>query len=495
MKTKKKIFIGISLFSMMCLFQKSFCQNERNSSEITVGYNSSSDQEMPFWIKSNSLGTQKLSGNSFFIRYYAKILSDTLKNRNLQYEISSEIIAFSETKFEPLFPELNIRIQKKNLIVNIGRKEQQFGLTDKITSSGSVSWSRNSIPLPKVEFETANFIPFVGNKTFIKSSISHGWFGKEMYAEDYYLHQKSVYFKIGNNRNTVNFITGILHNVQWGGKSKIQNNKPLNNNENEYFAKDWPAIKNILFPITRPKLDSSSNYSTYDSENRFGNHVGQIDIGLTIDKPFSIWTIYKETPFETGQTFSSLGNIDDGLYGISYCSKLTFPFFKRFTFEYLQTTNQGIYRPLILRLIGFKGRHYGRNHNNYFNHNQYFDGWSNDGMGIGTPFIITKSDLSQSTTFDDNQSIYQFPYNRIKAAYFGSESYLKGFRILSRISISRNLSITTLNLPKVTQFSCGLNIIKPIIKSGYIISLHGAIDRGQLITENKAIQFSITKIL
>jgi hypothetical protein len=228
-------------------------------------------------------------------------------------------------------------------------------------------------------------------------------------------------------------------------------------------------------------------YDPFDTENRFGNHLGQLDIAATLQLKNSSLLGYKQTLFETGATFSSLSNVDDGLYGVRWKSSKRTSIWQHVTLEYLQTTNQGSYQPALPRLLGLQDRHFGEN-NFYFNHQQYYDGWSYQRQTIGTPFLLAEEQI-RSQKFGGNGYIFT-NNNRVKVGYLSMQHRFGAIDIISKLSYSRNFGSYLNIIPPISQLSTALlfQYIPQTAHQKWTLSI--GTDRGDLIKDTYGISFS-----
>jgi hypothetical protein len=472
------------------VFVDCYSQNDKTYTSIEIGgFISDSLNTIPFWQRSNQNGVFQRGSNKFYLTNKFLVKFDTT-NRKLQFQIGYQILGYPGTVKEVFVPELYVRIKRESVYFTLGRKANFLGFADTTMTSGSISWSNTALPIPALNISLDSYQKLKFDFLYFKGHISNGWFFDQKSVNGSFLHQKSIYFRFGKPTNRILLYSGILHHVQWGGTPNYTVPTEDSRFLNKRFSSDFVTYLNVFFPLSRPP-EIPSIYSKYDLENRIGNHNGQFDFGGSIDYPFSVLSFYKQTYFETGQTFSSLTNIDDGLFGFSYASKLTHPKLKRFAIEFVNTTNQGIYRPGLLRLIGFHGRHYGTNQNYYFNHGQYLDGWSYNGVGLGTPFIIPNVDLK---SYKGENVVQTFSYNnRVKVLYLSFENHFKGIILNTKLSFSENFGSSRNDFYFGNQFSAGMNIKHKFTKSNAAINLNIGIDRGELINNVSGIKISTIK--
>jgi hypothetical protein len=496
MKKAFQKFFFILLSMVLCFTENSYAQSLRKVVySVELGGFYSINNKIPFWLRSNQFGAFPNADNTVLFRQNIESKKDT-SSKKFKKQFCADMVTIVGSQSKIIIPEAYYLINYGKFTFLAGRKKQIHGLVDSTLSSGSITWSGNALPLPEIQISipeyTKIFFPFLA----FKGHYSHGWFGNQASAKDFYLHQKSLYLRMGRAHSKLKLYGGILHNAQWGGTPKYEIPEWDTRFINGKFPQGWYTYRNVVFPFNNPKIDSSSNISVYDSENRFGNHLGQIDMGGDLDLKRMRILFYKQIVFETGQTFSSLSNIDDGLYGISFISKNPSKPFKKVVFEVLQTTNQGMYRAGILRLLGIQGRHYGRNQNFYFNHGQYTDGWSYNGFTIGSPFLIPNPEI-RSEKRDDGQTQLFSNNNNIKAAYIGIHNKLNSIDLETRISFSRNFGSSNHTLGELgvaDQFSMGIKAQIPAPKLHGIINFNVGIEHGDLIYDNYGVYASFKRI-
>lgn len=492
--TKKLLRIKLLLLCTIWCAETLHAQTPRKAKySVELGGFYSINNTIPFWLRSNQFGAFPNTDNTVLFRQNIESIKDTTKS-NFKTSYSFDMALFVGSQAKIVIPEAFYRIDYKRFALAVGRRKQVHGFVDSTLSSGSITWSGNSLPLPEIQLSVPEYTKVLFPFLSFKGHFSHGWFGNQNSVKGYYLHQKSLYGRIGRPNSKIKLYGGILHHAQWGGTPKYGIPEWDTRYINGKFPTGWYVYRNILMPFSNPSKDPSVNPNTspYDYENRYGNHLGQIDMGGELNLKSLKMLFYKQIIFETGQTFSSLTNIDDGLYGISISSLKPESKINKVVLEFLHTTNQGMYRSGLLRLIGFEGKHFGRNQNFYFNHGQYFDGWSYNGLTIGSPFLIPNPDIRYENK--DNGLIQLYANNNnIKAGYIGMNNKLNTIFLESRMSFSRNYG-TSNNPLKADQFSIATKAAIPAPKLKGIVNVGVGIEQGDLIYDNYGAFVSFKKI-
>lgn len=490
---KKLNALGMIASAMLCIasIRVQAQSDKKYNYSVELGGFYSINNKIPFWLQSNKFGAIPAVGNTIMFRQILESKKDTShKFFKSNYCADMVLVVGSEAKI--IIPEAFYKLDFGAFSLMAGRKKQVHGLVDSTLSSGSVTWSGNALPIPEIQLSIPEYRKVLFKWLAIKGHFSHGWFGNQTFVKNFYLHQKSLYVQLGKPSSKLKLYGGILHHAQWGGTPKysVPDNDPRY--ANGKFAADWYTYKNVVVPVSKPDIDSTSGYSQYDYENRFGNHLGQLDMGATINLKKVDILGYKQIIFETGQTFSSLTNIDDGLYGLSFSFKQKDAKIKKAVIEFLQTTNQGTYRAGLLRLVGFYGRHFGKASNFYFNHGQYLDGWSYNQMTIGTPFMVSNDRIRDEKAEKRDQFFAN--NNRIKALYLGLNSKINSIEIQSQFSYSRNFGSARVNIGTADQLSVGFKSIIPAPKLKGFINISVGIEHGDLIYDNYGVFLSFKRL-
>ena len=434
---------------------------------------------IPFWQRSNNFGAFPEHGNSIYFRQMLESAKDT-SGRFFQVSYCADLVTVVGEKAEVKLPEAFLRFRLGKLELTGGRVRGMMGLGDTTLSSGSITWSGNSLPIPEVRLAIPEYTRLFVRWLAFKGHYSHGWFGRQVAVKNYYLHQKSLYGRIGTEKTKLRLYGGILHHAQWGGTPLYETDSLFKERfTNGKFPEDWHTYGQVVFPFTAK--EGEIPYGEFELTNRFGNHLGQIDIGGDLNLGLLNLLVYKQTIFESGQTFSSLTNTDDGLYGFALSSRKQHSIFRKLVVEYLRTTNQSSYRSGLARLLGLPDRHYGEE-NYYFNHMQYLDGWAYNGYTIGTPFLVPQEKIRAINQSYPNAIFYN--NNRIIAGYTGLHLLLNNIDIQARASYSRNFGALFTPRPPVNQLSLSFQTIVPTRNTNAFIKVNIGIDQGNLIYDN-----------
>ena len=428
-----------------------------------VGMIISTNGETPFWLRANQYGIVPNQSPIFTLR--GSVSSDYKKaiTKEDQYKLSKfdwgyglNIVGNVGKENQLLIPEAYIKAKYGAFEIYAGRRREIFGLVDSTLSSGSYIWSGNALPMPKIQISTPNFVPLGFTKGFLsfKGNYAHGWFeNSRTDVKNFYLHQKSLYFRLGKPDWKFHFYGGFNHQVQWGGELLYPD--PLN--QFSIKGKVGSSFNDYVNVVTGRSLagvgDTTKN-GVNDALNRSGNHLGTVDFGFEINMQNVSILLYRQNIYEDG-SLAYLNNISDGLNGISFTFKKTDNqrfHINKLVFEYLNTTSQGgigTAENINSRLRG---------QDNYFNNGVYKDGWSYRGNGLGTSFITPYFPISLYV-----QDNLFFLNNRVEVYYFAFSGFFNKIQFESKISYSENFGLRTINkYNSIGQLSFIINVQKPI---------------------------------
>ncbi|GAB3905983.1 capsule assembly Wzi family protein [Larkinella knui] len=431
-------------------------------------------------MRSNQYGIIPLSAPAGTLRLGIQgslLLTDTTSVRSFTHpgrewtlSYTAEGVGNAGKTNQILLPEAYVKLTHRRIELVIGRRRESIGLVDSSLSSGSHSWSGNSLPLPRIQLGTRGFAPLGRRGTVAISSLfSHGWFANTPFVQGSYLHQFQFMLRIGKPSWPVRFYGGGLKNAQWGGRSDFLSPALAVNGQLPSRLSDFP---NVAFAI-RTNGANNPRITAYDYVNLYGNHVGHYDFGTELLFKRINLMFYHQHPFEdlTGIVFQ---NFPDGLYGIrlrtSKRSKAVFHL-NTLVLEVLSSVYQS--GPPSKKSLSF-----GIAGDNYFNNSQYKEGWIYRDRVIGTPFM---------TRLADAKPAYQIGYvvnnNRVQATHVGlSATIAQQVELVGKFSYSRNRGTYQTPLPgSPTQFSSIVQLGLPVPwLGGCWLTAAVAVDSGQL---------------
>ncbi len=377
-----------------------------------------SSNQTPFWLASNSYGTVPTNGSYLLSQIGIKKIYNPHNPRFVQWAAGAELITSLSKKNDLFFSELYGAVLIGPVELSIGNRKSVMGIADSTLSMGSVAMSQNYRPFPKIEISTPNYVNAIPRIDFIsfKFNYSDGLlgganvaYGNVSYVPAIYMHQKSLYLKLGGKKNKINLFGGFNHQAMWGGENKI-----FTGGLNSGLAYKYVVLG-------RPWQGS-----------RIGNHFGSIDLGLNINGKKWDYLFYRQSIYEDG-SLSKLSNVADGLNGFRIKRKTTSLNKSQFVIhtlllEYLNTKSQGG------AVFDYDKGIFGND--NYFNHYVYPQGWSYRGRGLGTPMINSKGIISNKYPSPVNEFTNN---NRISAIQIGANAAYKNWDYVLKTTFSQNL--------------------------------------------------------
>lgn len=465
-------FIYVLLFSA-ALCAESYSQD--STFFYSAGINAAgSTTGVPFWLYANQNGIRPEKGS--FIQGAASFYRVYNKNnpRFFQWSGGAELVGYAGKKSDAFFTDLFIAGKAGPVELSIGQRKDFMGLGDTLLTMGSIAMSSNYRPYPKIQLSTPQFFSVIPGNDLVsfKFSYSDGLlgsgavhYGNVNSVPDIYLHQKSLYIKLGKRSHHLNLFAGFNHQAMWGGEEKIFTGglKPAKAYEYVVFGKPWQT-------------------------SRVGNHFGTLDVAAEWKgKAWDIF-LYRQTIYEDG-SLKNLSSVSDGLSGLRFKRKKRNNAdqgfrFNTLLFEFLYTKNQG--GNVFDYVNGIFGK------DNYFNHYVYNQGWSYRGRALGTPMIA-----SQKNTRDNlRTSGTLFTVNNLVVGYhLGAEASWKKLNFLLKGSFSQNSGTYDDPVrPSINQTSLLLRVETPLLATkNDIFGLTLASDFGQLYTQNMAVMISWRK--
>ncbi len=287
------------------------------------------------------------------------------------------------------FNELYAHTRLYIVDITAGIKPQYWGAGDATLSSGSLLFSNNAHPLPRISIGLDRWTPIPGLFGYVevKASLTHAWAGdKSEVVSGTLIHHKHIGGRIGG-KLPVNISYEFHHAAQWGGYSTVYGD----------LGNDLHAFKTTF-------LARSGGSMLNDQLNAQGNHICFQQLALDVKsegwKVSAYWQIIQEDgPIRMlGMTM----NKPDGLWGISAVQS-RWPFIEGITYEFLNTTDQS--GPFHDK----DGIVYG-GADNYYNNSIYKQGWTYFGRIIGSPLLTLINNRVRAHHVGIRGDIYGFKY-------------------------------------------------------------------------------------
>ncbi|WP_185731340.1 capsule assembly Wzi family protein [Larkinella rosea] len=447
----------------------------------------SSSSRTPFWFRSNQFGAIPLGAPAGIVSVGASGLwGDANQTKRPYIRAGVQLVGNVNRASRFVLPEAYAAVRLGYGELYVGRRREVNGITDTLLTSGSYAWSGNAAPITQIRLGTKGFAPvkFTKGLLAVSAFYSHGWFAKTDSMQHSYLHAKALYIRIGKPAWKVRFYGGVAHYVQWGGYS-------------DYLSKDftfngqipvsWSAYKKVVFPGS--VTGNNGQFATFDTINRYGNHLGSVDAAMEISLKKANLLFYIQHPWED-QSGLDGGNFPDGIYGARWQNRSTdlnngFRMVQ-LTAEFMTTMNQS-------------GPDYPRGNDDYFHNFQYIDGWTHQRRIIGTPFITRRMDADPKWygLRGPFNSISMISNNRLQLLHIGAAGiFSSGVQVSALLSQSWNWGRPDSVQPKaaIHQFSGLATVILP---TGWLGGMEWkasvALDAGDWLTPSLGGMISILK--
>ncbi|WP_295714274.1 capsule assembly Wzi family protein [Mucilaginibacter sp.] len=427
---------------------------------------------VPFWLRSNQFGSIPLSGTSGSL--IGKIRKDYDTTKTFGWGASFEGRGNIGQGSQFILVEGLVKAHAGIFELKAGRSKDVVGLVDSL-SSGSFPVSGNALGIPQISLSIPNYysIPILGKLFAVKGAFANGYVGdvhvnsgrRSGKNRNYFL-SNSVYVRVGQPSWRFKFLAGYNHEALWGDEKHVFPRFDLSG---------WETYKYV---VTGKVYQGS----------KVGNHLGSLDLGAEYKFDALTLLIYKQSFFDKGG-LGSLANIQDGLNGISLINNEknnTGNFYwKKAVFELFYSVNQA-------GALDAKSTKSGAE--DYYNNYEYLQGWSYKNLALGNPFITTTLDARSNLVRSDNQF---FVNNRVKAFYGAAQFYAFKWFYTGKLSYSVNYGTyatgsepyrgvggikqpSPIAFGKINQVSAYLEGLRPL-KNGYNIGYDIGYDKGGLL--------------
>ncbi len=437
-----------------------------------------SPQNTPFWMRANQFGSVPLPGSSGAVIGAVHINYDSPRTSLMDWGGSLEVRADLGGKARATIIEGYGKLRVGIFEGRIGRIKEVTGLMDTALSSGSFVISGNALGIPKLEIAIPDYyqLHWFNDLFAFKGSFSAGLvgelpvqYGHRTKSTHTWFQQSQLYVRLGRPDWSLKLIGGINHSVMWGNEQKV-------------FGPsfDLPGWKSFLYAGIGKTWNSS----------KIGNHIGSIDMGLEYDFEEVRLFAYRQNFYDEGALYR-LANIKDGLMGLSITNKEDdgeLFHWSKFLVEFFCSKNQAGYPNSTYTNSGDE---------NYYNNYEYAEGWSYKGLGLGNPFISTRTSTRSGLPNDTTDF---FNNNRVVAFHFGAMGAVSNWYFTVKLSYSMNYGTFGTDpyghttgrqrvLPRfgiwqeVSQLSSFLEV-KKSLGNGYTIGGVAALDNGRLLNNS-----------
>ena len=419
---------------LLLLITGTLCAQDTVRYELGIQAAGASQDYLPYWLTANRFGVLDDAEYAVGLLRGAATYQRPLTKR-LRLKAGLDVIAKAPFVGE-LSPRLLLQQSYLSLHYGIfeltgGRQQRILGTQADDLTTGSLSVSGNARPIPQILAAVPKYsaVPFTRGYVEFKGTFAHGWLGDDRFVKGAWLHQKSLFVRVGGPF-WLNGSAGLVHSVVWGGTYPGVGQLP--NGLSDFWQVIWgEGARNV--DVSIPVL--------LGEKSALGDNLGVYDFSLLAKAKNYHVLVYHQTPFEDW-TGSRLARNRDRLLGIN----LTVPKGNRWVesvvYEYLYTKYQS--GPTIPGAPngpptdkfgnGFGGR------DNYYNNAVYKTGWAYQDRIIGTPLFFTEARMQHYVPgfVEPDNSGFDFNVvnNRVVAHHVGIKGAIKGigYRLLSTFS-------------------------------------------------------------
>ena len=321
----------------------------------------SSDTTLPFWLVANQYGAVPDSDYGLLNTSIFKDYDTPETLFDISYKVSATGFIAQENKL--LVNELYLGVRFKNILLDIGAKNDAIAWHNLSSSNGSIIKSINARAMPGINIKTNNFItlPFATSWLEVKANFAHYFMDDTRFVDNTNLHHKSLHIK-SRLSPTFEIIAGLDHYAQWGGTSPQYGAQP--SSLSDYIK--------VVFGA-----EGGDNATVNDQFNALGNHVGAYILQFNYKGQKANYNFYYSHPFED-TSGREMTNWQDGLYGVFIDFKKQKAPITHLLAEFTYTKN------MSNNPVSISGP------DNYFNNGIYKSGWTYHGNTIGSPYFTPK---------------------------------------------------------------------------------------------------------
>lgn len=437
----------------------------------------------PFWLTNNVYGIGSDKTNKEYLRAGA-FGSKTFFDNKLNVKLGADMLVSHNLQSDFYFQQLYADFEYKAALLSIGAKEWNNPLKNKYLSTGSMTLSNNSRPIPQVGFSIPEFvdIPYTNGLLQFQGGLSYGWYGDNDYKKrhagngDYALdvlyHRKYGFIKF-ENKSPWSFIFGLEMDTQWGGDFY---------RKGEYVSGSKGNLKNFL-KVLMPMSGGGSDSNSTDQVNIVGNVYGSWHFVANYKtKDFTIKG-YHEHFFEdhSGVFFK---NIPDGVYGLELNFNKKQPI-SSVLFEYVHTKDQS--GPFLWDKTENINSQVSAG-DNYYNQWDYISE-TNYGYTMGNPLLT-------SPLYNKGRTLSVLN-NRISAFHGGLSGYVSdNLQYRALITYSRSWGTHLYPARQIrNQFSSMIEAIytHPKLNGWQFSGAFAYDDSALMVGDNTGVQFKVSK--
>lgn len=422
---KKIVILSLTIAAALCTAQQTAAFEIPDSTvsySVEANASAATGEQTPFWLVSNRYGLSSIRKSNGYIR--GAVFKHEKYDRRFDWEAGADLVVPYRYTSPFVIQQLYGGVRYRSLNLTIGAKEWTNGVVDPRLSSGDMTLSTNSRPIPqvKIEMPNYNYVPFTKKWLAVRGYFSMGiytdsrWERNRAGADGSWiknrlLHTKGLFLRgFTPDRSPITVEGGLEMAAQWGGTYHGVNrytHEPVT----IYLPHGFKDMMNVIFCKGGGNADDPNQKG--EITNVQGNHVGQWSLAVNWNPKNLDWKVraYYEHFFDDHSMMFFDHAWKDMLLGVEVEFPKN-PFVKKFVYEYINTKDQSgsVYwdhTPEIPSQVSGA--------DDYYSH-ELFTGWQTWGMGQGNPLIISPIYNTPGEYFS-----YSFFNNRIKGHHIGFE--------------------------------------------------------------------------
>lgn len=343
---------------------------QQNATGLLTSFQSSATagaSELPFWLYANRYGElEPGSAFNWLNRFSARYRIGGEGQPYLLETGAGVALRASDAAHSAHFQTLYFLAEYSIFRLQAGRFYDDAEMPLPHLTSGSMMVSRNATPVPRIQLSTRDFIdvPFTAGYLQFRGRYSDGQLESSRYVSNALLHQKMAHLKFNVWRFEI--MTGFIHNVIWAGTDPERGRLPR-------------SFSDYLRVVTGRSADPQSSASGSEVLNRLGNSVASYDGSMLAYLNGAQLVAYRQIYLEDTVSLR-LRSYMDGLYGLGLQNIQWISWLDTFLLEYVNTVRQD----------ALPGMPPGRAR--YYNHGNYYSGWSYEGNVLGNPLLTIDRD-------------------------------------------------------------------------------------------------------
>lgn len=431
---------------------------------------------LPFWLHANRYGV--VDPSSANVLADVAVFSPLDAQKSFDFSYGVEAVGRVSDNSSAYLNTIYLKVKYGWLQLNGGRYQERPGDFGGELSSGPFLWSGNSRPMYKVSIFSNEYVPvpFTNGILSLRGSFGHGWFGNDRIVKNAYLHEKSLFGRVGGEGRRVNLFGGLMHFVMWGGYSEETGDLPSGLDD------FWQVLVGEGANVEAPAGEIA---------NRLGNHLGVWELGGTVDFGRYDLLLHKSSPFED-QSGLHFKNLKDGLYGVRLQKKEPEGLIDGVLWELLYTKSQS----------GADAPHDttggGVGWDNYFNNFIYRDGWTYGGRVLGTPLFAFDPLRTANAVFNNRVVAHHFGVKGrvLSSRYTFFYTYSRNYGTYPDLSDAQTTGATYRFDPPLEQHALMMRLERPVSAMGRVFFLDATFagDFGEMRKDGVGAMIGITYI-